>query len=86
MSKPSHRARLGRIIRLHVIPEPAPRTRSVINRQGEGTVIFRSDQGPNTTLVCGKCAAPLAERMLVNQLQGMVLRCNQCGSYNESPA
>ena len=76
--------RRKRTIRMVVIPEPAPGTRSVINYQGEGTVIFRSTAGPTTELVCGKCGAPLVVGMTVDQIRGMVLRCKRCGSFNET--
>ena len=76
-------SRRTRIIRMVVIPEPAAGTRSVMNRQGEGTVIFAAPNGPNTTLVCGKCEAPLAVGMRVDQIVALVLRCNRCGSFNE---
>ena len=75
--------RRKRTIRMVVIPEPAPGTRSVINYQGEGTLIF-SGAGAGTTMICGKCGAPLVQGMRIDQLQGLVLRCKACGSYNET--
>lgn len=76
--------RRKRAIPMVVIPEPAPGTRTVMVRTGEGTLVFDAPSGPATTLVCGKCRAPLVQGMRVDQIEGMVLRCNQCGAYNES--
>jgi hypothetical protein len=76
--------RKKRVLRLVVIPEPAPGTRTVMNRTGEGTVVFAGQGGPPITMVCGNCGAPLIEGMAVKQIQGFVLRCNRCGAYNET--
>jgi hypothetical protein len=73
-----------RQVRLVVIPQPEPGTRTVINYQGEGTVIFRSPTGPATELLCGKCSAPLVVGMAVDQVRRIVLRCKRCGSFNEA--
>lgn len=73
-----------RSIRLIVIPEPEPGTRSVIEMQGKGTVIMNAGDAPGTTMVCGNCGAPLVKGIRINQLQQIVLRCNGCGSYNET--
>jgi hypothetical protein len=67
-----------------VIPQPEAGTRSVIDYQGEGTIIFRSTAGPATELVCGKCSAPLVVGMKVDQIRNLVLRCKRCGSFNEA--
>jgi hypothetical protein len=78
--------RRTRIIRLHVIPEPKKGTRSVLLYSGEGTQMITTPNGPGIKLVCGKCDAPLAGGVPVSKIQGMVLRCNKCGSFNETPA
>ena len=49
---------------LRVIPEPATGTRAVIVREGEGTVVFRQEDGLDLTWVCGTCGAPLIEGAL----------------------
>lgn len=70
-------------IQLAVIPEPDPDTRTVFEKTGEGTVLF---QGFDTELglVCGTCAAVLAAGLQREQLRAIVLRCKNCGSYNEA--
>ncbi len=35
--------------------------------------------------LCGKCAAVLAESVSHAQIQGVVLCCSKCGSYNKMP-
>jgi hypothetical protein len=75
--------RRARTIRMVVIPKPEPGTRSVIDRIGEGTVVFTGTL-TTTTMACGKCGAPLIRGMRVDQIQHIVLRCNACGAYNES--
>lgn len=72
----------GRVIRMVIIPEPPPGTRSVLKYTGAGTVVA---QGPgNTTMACGKCGAPLIKGAAVQTLRNIVLICKNCGSYNES--
>ena len=69
-----------------VIPEPDPGTRSVLDRRGEGTLIFDFNRpgSPQTDMVCGNCGAPLVHGMAVSQVANLVLRCNRCGKYNET--
>ena len=69
---------------LTVIPDPV-RTRSTLLRGGEGTVVFR---GASTSPVytCGGCGAPLIEGVEGTHLVDLVLACNACGAFNESPA
>jgi hypothetical protein len=83
VGKASRRKR-GRTIAMAVIPEPEPGTRSVLHYTGEGTVMMRGEG--QTTLVCGKCAAPLAVGVQVTALQSLVITCKNCGSYNETLA
>jgi len=71
-------------IKLHVIPEPAEGTRSVIIREGEGTAVFRNDDGPNVVMDCGACDARLVQGVPVGQIENVVVRCNGCGAYNET--
>jgi len=71
-----------RTIRMMVIPEPAPNTRSVLLYTGPGTVVMRGQW--NVTMVCGKCASPLLEGVKTAILQNMVVRCQNCGAFNES--
>ncbi len=72
-----------RTVRMVVIPEPAPNTRSVIVYMGPGTVAMRS-QG-NVTMTCGNCGSPILESVKVGQFRSLVFRCNKCGVFNETP-
>lgn len=69
---------------LNSIPDPGL-TRSTLVREGEGTVVFTGDyEGPVYT--CGSCGAPLIEGVRGTHVVDLMLFCNACGSYNESPA
>lgn len=75
---------VARPIRMMVIPEPAPNTRSIIVYQGEGTVAMK---GPGTTVLeCGSCGVPLVEGMRVAQIRQLVFVCPKCGAHNETMA
>jgi hypothetical protein len=71
-------------IKLHVIPEPAQGTRSVLLREGEGTVVFRADHAPRVVMDCGACDARLVQGVPVSQIENVVLKCNGCGAFNET--
>lgn len=71
-------------IALAVIPEPDPDEKTVFEKSNEGTVFFINHGGPGIALECGQCAAPLAIGILPSQVQQIVLKCNQCGSYNQT--
>jgi DNA-directed RNA polymerase subunit RPC12/RpoP len=70
-------------IPLSVIPEPDPGTRAVFVKTGEGTIAF---QGTATekSFDCGSCGASLAIGVREDQMQGMVIKCNQCGTFNDT--
>ena len=79
---PKKRAR--RHIKLMVVPEPEPNTRSVLLYTGEGTVAMR---GPgNVVMECGNCGVPLIEGVPVGSLQNLVFHCQSCGAFNETLA
>jgi hypothetical protein len=71
-------------IKLIVIPKPLPGTRTVFDRQGEGGIVFDAADGPEIVMVCGNCGAQLVRGMRADQLRNIVMRCNGCGSYNET--
>jgi hypothetical protein len=48
-------------IALHVTPEPAEGTRTVLNKPGEGTLIMRSEAAPRVVMDCGSCGARLTQ-------------------------
>jgi DNA-directed RNA polymerase subunit RPC12/RpoP len=68
-------------IKLKVIPEPAKGTRAIIRR--DKAPLMRSE-GP-VNYVCGKCGTVLLESIQKGQVTGIVLRCPQCGSFNDTP-
>jgi hypothetical protein len=71
-------------IALKVIADPGV-TRSTLLRGGDGTVVFHGDfTGP--VHACGACDAPLLEGVRRTNVVDLVLFCNACGAYNESPA
>jgi len=73
-----------RRLRLAVIPEPEPGTRSVLIYTGEGTVIMN---GPgNLVMECGNCGVPLVKGVKTNQLRNLVFKCPNCGAFNETIA
>lgn len=76
--------KISKTIRLATIPEPDPGTRSVFEKTSDGSVVFRSHNS-ETALICGNCEAHLVEGLGVGQIQGVVIKCNVCGEFNECP-
>lgn len=72
-------------LKLPVIPEPENGTRSVLVRPpgGELTPFIRSD-GP-ANLLCGNCSLTLVKGVDAGQITNLVLKCPQCGSFNDIP-
>ena len=68
-------------IELKVIPEPDPGTASVFLCTGEGTVVIRGTEC-GTAMVCGQCKSHLTVGIPRTSITGIVLRCNNCGSFN----
>jgi len=69
-------------VKLKVIPEPDPNSRSVFVYDGEGTIAFRGfDVG--LALCCGQCNSHLIVGIKRENIQNIVLRCKKCGAYNE---
>jgi len=72
----THRIALG------VIPEPDPNSRAIFFYEGEGTVVF-SGYDVGLALTCGKCASELVTGVRRDAIQGVVIRCKNCGAFNE---
>lgn len=70
-------------VSLAVIPEPDPNTRTVFEKTGEGTSFIQGFQ-TGLALVCGNCSSVLAAGIHRQQIRNVVLRCKQCGAYNEA--
>jgi hypothetical protein len=69
--------------RLSTIKEPPPNSRVVIEYLGEGTV---SHLGHHDVpdLCCGNCDATLIRGMPREKLKGAVLKCKNCGAFNDT--
>lgn len=70
-------------IRLNVIPEPDPGSRTVFVYDGDGTVVM-SGVETGLSMNCGQCNSPLVRGLRRDQIAGIVLRCKACGSFNET--
>lgn len=68
-------------IKLTVIPEPEP-NRAVFTSDGDCSIAF---QGYETglALICGNCSAQLVTGVSLSQINKIVIKCNQCGKFNE---
>ena len=65
---------------LKLIKESELRDKDILTIQPPATKFFW-DHG-NTTYLCGKCKAVLAENVDKIMKDDKVLKCNKCGSYN----
>jgi DNA-directed RNA polymerase subunit RPC12/RpoP len=72
-------------IKLKVIPEPAPKSRVIIEAfrgEDEGG---KSSKAKRVNYVCGNCNAIVAENVIEGSMKEQVVKCNRCNSYNEFP-
>lgn len=78
-------AAITRRLRLRVIPEPDPDTRSVFMKPdgAPGSVFFAGGETTDA-FMCGHCDAPLIIGLPLAPFQNLVLRCSQCGTHNET--
>lgn len=85
MRQPLALADCTEAVKLAVIPKPPFKTASVMEHRGEGTIFI---QGYEAKLRhdCGSCAAPLIVGLPPGRVSRLVLRCNACGSYNDTPS
>ena len=67
---------------LKVIPEPTS-SRAVFEKTTKGTVLFQGFD-TNIGLTCGTCGSVLVAGMEREQIRNIVLRCNQCGAFNDT--
>jgi predicted RNA-binding Zn-ribbon protein involved in translation (DUF1610 family) len=70
-------------LKLAVISPPDPNTRSVFEKSTSGSVILQGE-ATSLSMDCGNCSASLIVGMHRDQVRGIVLRCNECGSYNDT--
>jgi hypothetical protein len=76
-------SRVLKPVQLTVIPEPDPGTRPVFINNGDTTVLFTGSHG-GYSLNCGHCNSPLVTGLDRNEIRGVVLHCNKCGSFNDT--
>lgn len=82
--KPTPKKRPTRHIKLMVIPEPDPDTRTIFVYTGEGTVVMRGTG--NVVMECGNCGVPLVDGIPVSQIRSIVFKCPNCGQFNDTLA
>jgi hypothetical protein len=70
-------------LRLPVIPEPDPGSRTVLIREGAGTVLLSGEE-TGLSLDCGACGAPLVTGLKRAQVRAVVIQCNGCKRFNET--
>ena len=68
--------------RMTVIPKPDDQEQSIVDATFAGPVIT----GFGTmTYVCGSCGTPLLQQVEFEQVQDVVVRCGNCGEFNQTP-
>ena len=73
----------SRNIKLKVIPEPAPKSRVIIEAfkgEDEGK---KDSKAKKVNYVCGNCNSMIAENVIEGSMKDQVVKCNTCNSYNE---
>jgi hypothetical protein len=70
-------------VELKVISEPPSGTVSVFEHVGGDTILFRGAEC-SIAMVCGKCKSHLVVGVPRQNIQGIVLKCSKCGSYNRT--
>lgn len=67
-------------VRLAVIPEPAPKTRSILKLMSRPILL-----GAKVVLECGSCGAPLMGLASgTHQVRSLVFQCYACGAFSET--
>lgn len=67
--------------KMKVIPEPKAGTRSVLLPTPAKTPVLRGSG--DVSHACGGCEARLIENISAGQLRGIVIRCPECGTFND---
>lgn len=76
---------IKRRIRLQVIAEPDPETRSLFEKPPDASdSVFFTGSQTTDAYVCGGCDTPLIIGLQLAQFRNLVLRCSQCGKHNET--
>ena len=70
---------------LKVVDKPAKGTRTVfIAEYSDPDFVFMSGKG-SLSYACGHCGKLLVNKIFLNDLNDVVLRCPKCERYNEIP-
>ena len=69
------------IVRLRIIAEPLRNSRNVLEIPSAETVFFIGHG--DTNYLCGTCKCVLADSIEDGLLSNLVLKCNNCKSYND---
>jgi len=72
-----------RDIKLKVIPEPAPKSRVVIEAYSGEDDEEEGDDANRVNYLCGNCNSIIAKNVVDGSMKEQVVRCNVCNSYNE---
>ncbi len=67
--------------KMKVISEPGADNRTVLLPTPAKTPVIRGSG--SVSHACGECEARLIENISAGQLQGIVVRCPECGTFNE---
>ncbi len=73
-------------IKLRVISPPANGRRTVLLPADKDDPVFFVGEGvQGNTYLCGNCGVVLLENVKPDQVKNIVMKCANCGAYNESP-
>ena len=67
--------------KMKVIPEPGVGNRTIVLPTPARMPVMRGSG--DVSHACGECGARLIENISAGQLQGIVIRCPECGTFNE---
>jgi len=73
----------SRNIKLKVIPEPAPKSRVVIEAYSGEDDNDEGNKANRVNYLCGNCNSVIAKNVVEGSMKEQVVRCNVCNSYNE---
>ena len=73
--------------KLKAIAEPAPDTRTVLTPAPGVIPVIKAEETARGAVdsFCATCGVILIEGVRPPTIRNMVIRCPQCGTYNETP-
>jgi len=75
----------SRDIKLKVIPEPAPKSRVVIEAYSGNVDGEEDNKAREVNYLCGNCSSIIAKNVIEDSMKEQVVKCDVCNSYNEFP-